>query len=580
MDDLSGLKKLGLELQTRFGSHLEYKLMRSSGSHFLYLSSFQPETLTYVPAFHLVIVPLETNAQFRLRLLTFHGRTLAESKLDLSNENSHQFHFLQKFILGEFKLCKGQTKKETNFEDETCIFEPLEDRLVFRSLNCNYIAKESSNLCQECQKFEVNGQERESSKSEDDSEDFNFCDQSENDGEEQKGEIQRKDINGCSSSMLQKLKSLNLPVTVSLSLGPAPAKSKSEEQNQLSREKPVETGLKTVVVEKRNRKEPVIELAGKTVTNRCNWCAATFHRLYLFKDHLKVCPKVPQQVHKGPAVRRTKDRTTDTKESPVEPFTFKKQCPVCLHVYTNHARYVHDMRQHRKQLHVDLESPVECPTCKATVEKRLLLNEHFAKEHPDPEAGGICCECFQTMPPVKLKYHFYYKHHMQQVDKKHLCPLCGKSLIYAYQLQVHMAVHHKGEMETDSGGVLMSNPAAGVTGVESDVMCDQCGKVFAHRALLCVHVRKQHIRSRAFPCEFCSKGFSSPGALMEHLGSVHLKLKPFKCRECDYLTSHKNNIYKHFQQHHGRKGNSDDVETIGEVMKELKQYLKKSSSIS
>jgi hypothetical protein len=39
--------------------------------------------------------------------------------------------------------------------------------------------------------------------------------------------------------------------------------------------------------------------------------------------------------------------------------------------------------------------------------------------------------------------------------------------------------------------------------------------------------------------------------------------------------SHKNNIYKHFQQHHGRKGNFDDVETIDQVLDELKQYIKK-----
>lgn len=37
--------------------------------------------------------------------------------------------------------------------------------------------------------------------------------------------------------------------------------------------------------------------------------------------------------------------------------------------------------------------------------------------------------------------------------------------------------------------------------------------------------------------------------------------------------SHKNNIYRHFQQHHGRKGNFDDVETSEEVLEELKKYI-------
>ena len=73
------------------------------------------------------------------------------------------------------------------------------------------------------------------------------------------------------------------------------------------------------------------------------------------------------------------------------------------------------------------------------------------------------------MPPEKLKYHFYYKHHMQQVDKKHLCPLCGKSLTYAYQLQVHMAVHHKSEVDPNTGSL----PTGSAKNLESEVMCDQ-----------------------------------------------------------------------------------------------------------
>ena len=78
----------------------------------------------------------------------------------------------------------------------------------------------------------------------------------------------------------------------------------------------------------------------------------------------------------------------------------------------------------------------------------------------------------QVMPPEKLKYHFYYKHHMQQVDKKHLCPLCGKSLTYAYQLQVHMAVHHKSEVDPNTGSL----PTGSAKNLESEVMCDQVQK--------------------------------------------------------------------------------------------------------
>ena len=28
--------------------------------------------------------------------------------------------------------------------------------------------------------------------------------------------------------------------------------------------------------------------------------------------------------------------------------------------------------------------------------QRLLLNDHYSARHPDPENGGICCDCFQV----------------------------------------------------------------------------------------------------------------------------------------------------------------------------------------
>ena len=59
-----------------------------------------------------------------------------------------------------------------------------------------------------------------------------------------------------------------------------------------------------------------------------------------------------------------------------------------------------------------------------------------------------------------------------QVDRKHLCPLCGKSLTYSYQLQVHMAVQHKGEEDPNTGTVQTD---ADQKAVATEVMCDQVG---------------------------------------------------------------------------------------------------------
>jgi hypothetical protein len=50
--------------------------------------------------------------------------------------------------------------------------------------------------------------------------------------------------------------------------------------------------------------------------------------------------------------------------------------------------------------------------------------------------------------------------------------LCGKSLTYSYQLQVHMAVHHKGEADPNTGTVQTDG---GEKAVATEVMCDQVG---------------------------------------------------------------------------------------------------------
>ena len=70
------------------------------------------------------------------------------------------------------------------------------------------------------------------------------------------------------------------------------------------------------------------------------------------------------------------------------------------------------------------------------------------------------------MPASKLKSHLYYK---QQADKRHLCPLCGKSLTSTYQLEIHMAVHHKDEVDPMTG----KEPKNGTSHLATDVMCDQ-----------------------------------------------------------------------------------------------------------
>jgi hypothetical protein len=109
------------------------------------------------------------------------------------------------------------------------------------------------------------------------------------------------------AAFLQKLKSLNLPVTVSITAAPITPTKKPEPKNVAASNKSSQKlcAISTVISSTTKNKN-VIEIMGNTVTNTCRWCGQVFHRLYLFKNHLKVryicrisinCSNVPYSVH-------------------------------------------------------------------------------------------------------------------------------------------------------------------------------------------------------------------------------------------------------------------------------------------
>ena len=257
-----------------------------------------------------------------------------ESVIDLTKDENSQFDLIHEFENENLSLCRGRLKHGNNVPQtyNNFLLERLEEDLVLRSLNCTYVLRGTSEsrrqICDFCQNLN------------------DFCKKSEIDFE--KDTLCNED-SICLDGQEVGRQSIAEPTTNS--------------KNPLS----------TVVV-KSNQKREKIEMTGKTVTNRCSWCGSVFHRLYLFKDHLKVpfvfyycfsrqsskslllvieqslnflqvCSKVPKPVSKpAPTPRSTKNKSVLSKLDVVvdnkqhESYSFKEQCKICLHVYTNHAR--------------------------------------------------------------------------------------------------------------------------------------------------------------------------------------------------------------------------------------------------
>ncbi|KJH45785.1 zinc finger, C2H2 type [Dictyocaulus viviparus] len=140
-------------------------------------------------------------------------------------------------------------------------------------------------------------------------------------------------------------------------------------------------------------------------------------------------------------------------------------------------------------------------------------------------------------------------HTGNQLEKRHICEICGKGFPYHSILESHKRCH---------------------TG-EKPFNCHFCEKKFAQKATLQVHERT-HTGERPYKCRYCEKTFAQYGTKTVHEKSAHLvhhetrnrsRMKPFKkpihsgirnykCPKCDKCLSSPSALYTH-KKTHGEK---------------------------
>lgn len=81
--------------------------------------------------------------------------------------------------------------------------------------------------------------------------------------------------------------------------------------------------------------------------------------------------------------------------------------------------------------------------------------------------------------------------------------------------------------------------------------CGQCGKSFAQRSVLQIHVcpNRPH---KPYHCGHCHQSFDNPNELRSH-AVIHVAEKPFKCGYCDRSFAGATTLHNHVRTHTGEK---------------------------
>lgn len=105
--------------------------------------------------------------------------------------------------------------------------------------------------------------------------------------------------------------------------------------------------------------------------------------------------------------------------------------------------------------------------------------------------------------------------HEQTLVEKGVCRVCGRRFSRDCDLIRHMAEIHTGERA---------------------FKCPSCGKEFARRNHLAIHLRI-HTGERPHACPFCQRSFAQRSNLNVHL-RTHTGEKPYFCKSCGKMVAH------------------------------------------
>ncbi|XP_041988062.1 zinc finger protein 765-like isoform X2 [Aricia agestis] len=231
-----------------------------------------------------------------------------------------------------------------------------------------------------------------------------------------------------------------------------------------------------------------------------------------------------------------------------------KKCDHCNEEFRHQSTYYTHIRTAHRSKYL-------CNLCGRSFVNELGMRQHKLRKHPEAKTIGTedttnankdvntyCSTCdikFET----EDAYHEHKLHSSKHIDSNIIiperkikrkiptdCPKCGKQ----FDSQAACMKHYKNEHPNDK---FIPYPE-----LERKHVCELCGATVLYKNLK-IHLMNTHEKKNACYCNICGKKFSSGGALKIH-SVVHTGEKPYKCTLCDKRFTQKCSMKLHYRTFH------------------------------
>ncbi|XP_039990810.1 zinc finger protein 624-like isoform X1 [Xiphias gladius] len=247
--------------------------------------------------------------------------------------------------------------------------------------------------------------------------------------------------------------------------------------------------------------------------------------------------------HKGQNSKVFKSRKTN-KHKPADS---SLHCVECNRSFPDTARLeTHNLR-HKPRL---------CTRCGESFKGFIDLNQHYVEVH-DFRGPFPCSSCERTYTDLGGLIR-HERFHTGDLPFK--CPKCPKAFSYASALTLHDRTHTKEApfLCWDCGKGCKSNAALRIhrlcchsSAEEKRFCCEHCGKAYALKRSLDLHVAKLHTGVR-YPCSHCGNLFRSASSLKRH-DLTHTEERPYSCNECSKSFRSASELKIHTRYHTGER---------------------------